>query len=85
MPIIILVTAIPISINGWGIREFTMVYLGALFGFAESDTFLISICLGIVSILLSLPGLWFWLEKRASKASGLTFDGDSKNLEKESV
>jgi hypothetical protein len=64
MPIVILVTAIPVSINGWGIREFAMIHLWALFGIAESEAFLISICLGIVAIVSSLPGLWFWLEKK---------------------
>ena len=64
MPIIILVTAIPISINGWGVREFAMVHLWALFGVAQADAFLISICMGIVAIVSSLPGFWFWFEKR---------------------
>jgi uncharacterized protein (TIRG00374 family) len=64
MPVIILVTAIPISINGWGVREFAMVYLWGLFGIAESDAFLISICIGLVAIISSLPGLWFWLRKK---------------------
>lgn len=64
MPVVILVTAIPISINGWGVREFAMVNLWGLFGIAESEAFLISICVGIVAILSSLPGLWFWLRKK---------------------
>ena len=64
MPVVILVTAVPISINGWGVREFAMVHLWGLFGIAESDAFLISICVGIVAILSSLPGLWFWLRKK---------------------
>ena len=64
MPVIILVTAIPISINGWGVREFAMIHLWGLFGVAESEAFLISICVGIVAILSSLPGLWFWFEKK---------------------
>jgi len=64
MPVVILVTAIPISINGWGVREFAMIHLWGLFGTAESEAFLISICVGIVSILSSLPGLWFWLRNK---------------------
>ena len=64
MPVVILVTALPISINGWGVREFAMVHLWGLFGIAESEAFLISICVGIVAILSSLPGLWFWLRKK---------------------
>jgi len=85
MPIIILVTAIPISINGWGIREFAMIYLWALFGIEESEAFLISICLGVVAIVSSLPGVWFWLERRVNKSSGLAFDGDSKIFKNESA
>lgn len=64
MPIVTLVTAIPISINGWGVRELAMVQLWALFGISRSDAFLISICMGVVAIVSSLPGLWFWLIKR---------------------
>ena len=85
MPIVILVSAIPISINGWGVREFVMIYLWALFGKAESEVFLISICLGIVAIISSLPGAWFWLERRANKSSGLVLDVDSQILKKESA
>lgn len=66
MPIITLVTAIPISINGWGVRELAMVQLWALFGVARQDAFLISICMGLVAILSSLPGLWFWLVQKRS-------------------
>jgi uncharacterized membrane protein YbhN (UPF0104 family) len=69
MPIIILVTAVPVSINGWGVREFAMVHLWALFGVAQADAFLISICMGIVAIASSLPGLWFWFEKRGRNAA----------------
>ena len=64
MPIVTLVTAIPISINGWGIRELAMVQLWALFNVSKSDAFLISICMGLVAIVSSLPGLWFWLARR---------------------
>lgn len=64
MPIVTLVTAIPISINGWGVRELAMVQLWSLFGISRSDAFLISICMGLVAIVSSLPGSWFWLVKR---------------------
>lgn len=64
MPIVTLATAIPISINGWGVRELVMVQLWALFGVGRSEAFLISICMGLVAIVSSLPGMWFWLVKR---------------------
>ncbi len=64
MPIIILITAIPISINGWGVREMAMIYLWGLFAVKESDAFLTSVCLGLVAILSSLPGVWFWIKRK---------------------
>jgi hypothetical protein len=64
MPIVILVTALPISINGWGVREYAMIYLWGLFGIAQSEAFLISVCVGLVAVISSLPGLWFWLSRR---------------------
>lgn len=66
MPVIILITAIPISINGWGIREGAMIYLWELYGVAEVDAFLTSICLGIVALLASLPGMWFLIKGKKS-------------------
>jgi uncharacterized membrane protein YbhN (UPF0104 family) len=67
MPIIILITAIPISINGWGVREGAMVYLWGLFGITATDAFLTSICIGIVAILASLPGVLFWLKTKETQ------------------
>lgn len=64
MPIIMLVNVIPVSINGWGIREIVMIYLWGLFGIEDAGAFLISVCLGIIAIISSLPGFWFWLEKK---------------------
>lgn len=64
MPIIIFVTAIPISINGWGVREAAMIYLWGSFGVSENDILLTSLCIGITSILSSLPGIWFWVNRR---------------------
>lgn len=67
MPVVILASAFPISINGWGVREFVMVHLWASFGFQESEAFLTSVCLGTVAILSSLPGIWFYLKRKSDK------------------
>ena len=63
MPIVILAISVPISINGWGIREGLMAYMGARVGLSEPDAVMISLCMGFVAILASIPGLWFWLAK----------------------
>ncbi len=64
MPIIILITVAPISINGWGIRELAMVHLWGIFGISEPEAFLLSICVGVIALTTSLPGCWFWMQKR---------------------
>lgn len=60
IPVTILGAAIPISINGWGVREGLMALLGASFGLSETDAVLISICMGFVAMAASIPGFWFW-------------------------
>ncbi|WP_172597674.1 lysylphosphatidylglycerol synthase transmembrane domain-containing protein [Sulfuriflexus mobilis] len=85
MPIIILTSAVPISINGWGIRELVMISLWPLFGMSESDAFLISICLGIVAIISSLPGAWFWITRKAHRSNILIQENDIKKPVKASV
>lgn len=60
IPVTIFGAAIPISVNGWGIREGLMAYLGTRFGIPETDAILISICMGFLAMAASLPGFWFW-------------------------
>ncbi len=60
-PAVILVTLIPISFAGWGLREGAMV---VLFGFAgvEPDTALaLSLAFGATLMASALPGCAFWL------------------------
>jgi uncharacterized membrane protein YbhN (UPF0104 family) len=60
-PAVILVTIIPISFAGWGLREGAMV---AFFGFAgvDPDTALaLSLAFGVTLLAAALPGGAFWL------------------------
>ncbi|MER2519181.1 MAG: lysylphosphatidylglycerol synthase transmembrane domain-containing protein [Bdellovibrionales bacterium] len=68
MPVVILASAIPLSINGWGVREFMMIQLWASFGFLESEAFLTSVCLGAVAMASSLPGVWFYLKRKSGRS-----------------
>ena len=61
MPPVILVTTIPISIAGWGVREGAMVTAFSFVGVLEADAFLVSILFGLVVIVFSLPGGLAWL------------------------
>jgi uncharacterized membrane protein YbhN (UPF0104 family) len=61
IPPVILITTIPISIAGWGLREGAMVTLFAFVGVAQGDAFVLSVLFGVVNLILSLPAGLVWL------------------------
>jgi uncharacterized membrane protein YbhN (UPF0104 family) len=56
-----LLAAIPISINGWGVREGTMVAGFSLLGVAAPDALSISILYGLCIMASVTPGSLMWL------------------------
>ena len=61
MQIVALLTAVPISIGGWGVREVSMVALLGLVGVSSSAALLLSIQLGLLGLAVNLPGGLFWI------------------------
>lgn len=64
MPVVLLVTALPISIGGWGTREIAMVYMLGLFGVPSAQAAAVSIEFGLCSTLASLLGAPIWITLR---------------------
>lgn len=64
MSIVIFVTALPISLAGWGVREVSVVALLGFLGVDHAAALLLSIEFGLLSTLLSLPGGAIWLGLR---------------------
>lgn len=62
VPPVILLTLIPISLAGWGIREGAMIGLFGLIGGALTNVLSMSILYGIILIIASLPGLYTYLQ-----------------------
>ena len=60
-PPVLLIQTLPISVAGWGVREGAMVAMFALVGVPAEGVLAMSILFGLVLIIMSLPGLWFWL------------------------
>ena len=60
VPPVFLLTIVPISLAGWGVREGAMVGILMLVGIAKTKILAISILYGILLILTALPGAWFW-------------------------
>jgi glycosyltransferase 2 family protein len=72
-----LVTALPISIGGWGVREATIVALFALVGVSSEAALALSVQIGLIGLIVSLPGGVLWLllgsHRRALTAERLSF------------
>jgi uncharacterized membrane protein YbhN (UPF0104 family) len=60
-PPVILITTLPVSIAGWGVREGSMVAAFALVGVPAEGALVLSILFGIVVVIVSLPGGLVWL------------------------
>lgn len=75
MPIVVLATAVPVSIAGWGVREVAMVAVLATIGVAQESALLISVFYGGIAVATSLPGGVLWLFGRRA-------DGDRQTASK---
>jgi hypothetical protein len=62
MPPVALLSGLPISVGGWGVRENAMIAALATVGVGASAAMVLSVQLGALGALLSLPGgaLWLW-------------------------
>lgn len=61
MPPVVLATMLPISIAGWGVRETALVFVLGLVGVAPERALLLSVLIGILAVVISLPGGVLWL------------------------
>jgi len=71
IPPIMLITMMPISIAGWGVREATMMVAFGYAGLAQTDGTVVSILFGIVSSIVGgLGGLvWIFSAEKAAQGS----------------
>lgn len=64
VPPVILLTLVPVSLAGWGIREGAMIGLFGLIGGVAANILSMSILYGIILIIASLPGLYTYLYRK---------------------
>jgi uncharacterized protein (TIRG00374 family) len=68
VPPVILMSMLPVSVAGWGVRELAMVSAFAYVGVPNADALLMSLCFGLVNLTISLPGGLLWLVTARSTA-----------------
>lgn len=56
-----LVANLPISVGGWGVRETAMIFLFGFVGVPASAALILSVQIGLLSLLVALPGGILWL------------------------
>jgi uncharacterized membrane protein YbhN (UPF0104 family) len=61
IPPVILLTLLPVSFAGWGIREGAMIGIFTLLGAPAETILVLSVVYGLLLITASLPGLWFFI------------------------
>jgi glycosyltransferase 2 family protein len=71
VPVAIILTIIPASIAGWGVREGALVGLFSLIGANKVAVLTMSLLYGITLIVVSLPGLITFLKGRHSTTAGI--------------
>lgn len=69
MPPVVLLTIIPISLAGWGIREGAMVGLLGFAGVSKSAAVAISVLYGLSYVLQGMVGLYFQVKSKKEKVN----------------
>lgn len=61
VPPVILISVLPISMAGWGVREGAMITALGYAGIPPTDALVLSLAFGLVTLVASVPGgiLWF--------------------------
>jgi glycosyltransferase 2 family protein len=67
-PTVLLVTMLPISIGGWGVREAGMVMALHGFGISAEDALLPSVLFGLCAAAAALPGGMLWLTNKEPRS-----------------
>ncbi len=67
VPPALVLTVVPISVAGWGVREGALVSLFSLIGADKTAVLMMSLLYGITLIIVSLPGLITYLKGRHDK------------------
>jgi glycosyltransferase 2 family protein len=68
VPPVLLISMLPISVAGWGVREGAMVFALNLVGTPPYQSLALSVCFGLSVLAVSLPGgvLWFLTRKQVT-------------------
>jgi glycosyltransferase 2 family protein len=67
VPTVLLISMLPISVGGWGVREGAMVVALHGLGVPPEEALLSSILFGLCAVTATLPGAIFWVSARSHR------------------
>jgi glycosyltransferase 2 family protein len=71
MPAVVLISSLPISVGGWGVRELAMVTAFSMLSVPSDSALALSLVLALTATAVSLPGgvIWLWLRSEPSTSN----------------
>jgi len=67
MPAVSLVSSLPISVAGWGVRELAMISAFGMLGVPAESALAVSLVMAMAGLALALPGALFWIARRQNE------------------
>lgn len=67
VPAAMLIAFIPVTVNGWGLREGAMITAMGLVGISSADALVVSVLFGAALLLAALPGSIAWLSLKHAR------------------
>jgi uncharacterized protein (TIRG00374 family) len=68
LPVVMLLTSLPISFAGWGLREGAIIIALGVYGVPQETALALSLVYGVLQLFSAIPGLALWIwEKRRVK------------------
>ena len=72
LPAVLLLTSLPISFAGWGLREGAMILALGVYGIPQETALALSVVYGVINMASGLPGLILWImDRRQARAKVL--------------
>jgi glycosyltransferase 2 family protein len=64
LPVVMLLTSIPISFAGWGLREKAIVVAFGAYGVPLETSLALSVVYGVLQLISAIPGMALWLMEK---------------------
>lgn len=66
--IVMFLASLPISLNGWGVREYSSVFFFGLLGIQSREAFAASLLIGVLSLVVLVLSACFYYKKNANES-----------------